>query len=247
MAWGSAREAVLDEAAGILAAVEAYDDGTWERPTPCDGWTAGAVAAHVGNVMQAQQQAFRNLLAGSEETPPYGEVAHESPAATLAIVRAGAAEVAAVQPRLADEHAAGNVPLPFGTFPLPVALDIVLLEYGTHRWDLVSVTDPDATMSDAAAGAVLGLLPGFLGLYAAPPPAAPLGYRLDAGGMVIEASSADGAWAIGPVPGGVPLATISGAPGDVALFALGRIPANHPRLSTTGEHAAAFKTHFPGP
>jgi uncharacterized protein (TIGR03083 family) len=252
MAWGEARDAVLAEAAGLLAVVEAYDDRTWDRATACDGWTAGAVAAHVATAMAAQQQAFRHLLAGNAQTPPYDEVAHESPASTLARLRAATAEVAEVQPQLAEAHVEREVPLPFGTFPMPVALDIVLLEYATHRWDLTSVVDPDATMSDAGADAVLRLLPGFLGLFAAEPPAAPVAYRLEAGATVIEASCASGTWIVAEgvasdADAGVEVATVSGAPGDVALFALGRIPASHPRLSTSGDHAAAFKAHFPGP
>ena len=40
---------------------------------------------------------------------------------------------------------------------------------------------------------------------------------------------------------------ISGDDSPVALFALGRIGADDPRLVVKGNDAAAFKTWFPGP
>ena len=160
---------------------------------------------------------------------------------------AGQAMAVDVLGRLTDEHEHQLVPLPIGTFPTPIALDIVLLEYGTHHWDITHAVDPTAVLSPAASAAVLGLAPAMLTFFAGPPPEAPLAYRLEADSTVLEVALVDGAWAVAPTPAGVPCTVVRGDDSAIALFALGRIGADDPGLQVDGADAATFKTWFPGP
>ena len=247
MAWGKSRDAVLEEIAGLRRAVDGLEPDGWSAPTSCGGWTAGDCAAHVAQAIVNQQTAFQNMLAGRDETPEWIEGVFVDGAATVAAMAASEAMAVETMGRLTGEHADRAVPLPIGTFPTPIALDIVLLEYGTHRWDIAHAVDPTATLSPATSDAVLGLAPAMLTFFAAPPPSAPLAYRLEADSTALEVTLVDGAWVLGPAPAGTPCTVVRGDDGAVALFALGRIGADAPGLHVDGADAATFKTWFPGP
>ena len=57
----------------------------------------------------------------------------------------------------------------------------------------------------------------------------------------------DGAWVLAPGPASGATTEIAGRDSAIALFALGRIGVDDPRLAVIGSDAAAFKTWFPGP
>lgn len=237
------RDDALTELAALVATVDALPDDELAAASPCAGWLVGDVVAHVASVVDAQQAAFANMLAGSAETPPWENGAFAGAAAARQALDEAHARSVATLGRLAEKHMDRAVPLPFGTFPCANALDIILLEYGTHRWD---IGGGDGDLSAAAADVVLRLLPAFVAFYAVPPPPMPIGYRLEAPSMTIDVSARDGGWVL--EPGAADATTvIAGTDSAVGLFAVGRIGAGDRRLTITGADAGAFKAWFPGP
>jgi uncharacterized protein (TIGR03083 family) len=245
MGWVDTRDAVISELDALLSTARGLTADQWNAATTCEGWTAGDAAAHVAGSMDVQQTAFQNMLAGRQDTPEWIEPAHISAEATLDALARGQAKAIKTMGRLTEEHAEQPVPLPFGTFPCPAALDIILLEYGTHRWDIANAAQAGATLSVPASDCVLRLMPAFLAFFAAPPPAEPIGYRLEAGSATIDTSVRDGAWTL--EPSDVPTTVVRGDDSSVALFGLGRITADDPRLIVDGADGASFKRWFPGP
>lgn len=245
MAWVETRDAVISEIDDLVATARGLTPDQWSAPTTCAGWTAGDAAAHVAGSIDVQQTAFQNMLAGRQETPAWIELAHISAEATLDALARGQAKAIQTMGRLTAEHADQPVPLPFGTFPCPAALEIILLEYGTHRWDIANAAGDGARLSTAASECVLRLMPAFVTFFAAAPPAEPIGYRLEAGSATIDVSVRDGTWTL--EPSNVPTTIVRGDDSPVALFALGRIVADDPRLTVEGADGASFKSWFPGP
>ena len=240
------RDEVLAELDAFAVTVQSLDDDALDAASGCAGWTVREVVTHMTNVVEAQQAAFANMLAGSAETPPYEDVQFESTAALREALDAAIATATATYSKVSDDDATRPVPLPFGTFPCETALDIVLLEYGVHRYDVAVAHNPHAELSIATADAVLRLMPGFVAFFGVTPAPDGLAYRLDAPGARLDASARDGAWVLEP---GDPEKTtvIAGRDSPVALFAMGRIGADDHRLSVTGSDAGALKTWFPGP
>ena len=237
------RDDALNELAALVAAVRDLPDDELVAASPCAGWRVGDVVAHVASVIDAQQAAFANMLAGSTERPPWENGVFGSATAARKALDEAQARAVETLGQVADEHMDRPVPLPFGTFPCANALDIILLEYGTHRWD---VGDANGDLSAAAADVVLRLLPAFVAFYAVPPPPMAIAYRLEAPSVTIDVSGRDGGWVLEP---GSPDATtvISGTDSAIGLFAVGRIGAGDRRLTITGADAGAFKAWFPGP
>ncbi|MDQ2649263.1 MAG: DinB family protein, partial [Actinomycetota bacterium] len=197
MGWRETRDAAVAEGTAIVELAEALETDDWGRPALGD-WSTGGLVSHVANAMGAQQQAFQHMLAGSDVTPPYENRVFDGIAPTMALLRSSHDALLATQPRLTEAHVEAVVPLPFGSFPTPLALQIILLEYGTHRWDLAAVGDPDAALSDETSACVLELLPAFLLMYATAPPTDPLAFRLEAGETIVEVRSGDGGWELAP-------------------------------------------------
>jgi hypothetical protein len=142
--------------------------------------------------------------------------------------------------------------MPFGLVPTPVALQIAVLEYAYHRWDLEHALGnighqlpPDIAPHAFAFAA--GFLPMLLA--AGTVPAAPLAFRLAAPGdaMVLE-HAADGWHVVDQAHS--PVCEISGAPASLALFTMGRLRPDSDGTSVAGyaaDEASCFKTYFPGP
>jgi uncharacterized protein (TIGR03083 family) len=245
MGWQDTRTEVLSEIDEIVALAGSMGEADWKAPTTCGWWTAGDAAAHVAGSMDIQHTAFQHLLAGDLSTPEWVEGVHTSADESLAALRRSQAKAIEVQGQLTDAHAGQLVPLPIGTFPLEIALDVILLEYGVHRWDIARALDPKAELSPAASACVLRLAPAFISFFAADPPSTPIGYRLQADSSTIDVSLRDGAWVL--EASNVPTTVVRGSDSAVSLFALGRIGAREPSLSVEGDDAATFKTWFPGP
>ena len=127
------------------------------------------------------------------------------------------------------------------------------MEAAVHAGDLIAGAGPAPTLAPdviTASAAVLGVFLPILGARSteAPPegtvvalhgPSVDLRFRQGAGGW--EA----GRFSAGPEA----VAIASGEDSAVVLHALGRLPAEAPRLTLTGprELAGAFKRWFPGP
>jgi uncharacterized protein (TIGR03083 family) len=237
---------VLTELDAFATAVRALPDDALDEASGCGGWSVRQVVSHMAGVIDAQQAAFANMLAGSEETPPYADITFASTEAMRDALDVSVAAATETYSKLSDADSGRPVPLPFGTFPCETALDIVLLEYGVHRYDVAAAGGRRAELSIATADAVLRLMPGFVAFFGVTPAPDGLAYRLQSPGARSDASARDGGWVLEP---GAPETTtvIEGRDSPVALFALGRIGPDDHRLTVTGDAAAAFKTWFPGP
>jgi uncharacterized protein (TIGR03086 family) len=123
-------------------------DGTpsdrWSSVSPCEGWTARDVVAHV--VDSARR------LAGNETTMG----ADEDPAAAWASAKA------AVLAKLSEPGALDEVlPGPFGPMPRGQMVQRLMVnDILVHTWDLARATGQDETLdADAVAHAYSGLKP----------------------------------------------------------------------------------------
>src|SRR5438094_191102 len=76
----------------------------------------------------------------------------------------------------------------------------------------------------------------------------PLGYVLRSPSTTVTLVNRTGGWEQGS-DDAVPTTEIAGDNSSLALFGLGRIPADHASITVTGDPAAArsFKSYFPGP
>jgi uncharacterized protein (TIGR03086 family) len=141
-------------AEGFLARIRATPDHLWDEKSPCRGWTARDVVAHVVN-------GHRGILAMVHGTPP--TAAHGvgvSPMADAPAVAPGADLALAFtacrdgmlamlrDPALAARRLPGG---PLGPVPVEQAVDVIgALELLGHTWDLARATGGDETLDPAA-------------------------------------------------------------------------------------------------
>ncbi|TDE45731.1 TIGR03086 family protein [Nonomuraea mesophila] len=163
------RYALLADA--FLACIRATPEERWDAKSPCRGWTARDVVAHVIN-------GHRGILAAVRNTPP--TPAHGvliSPMGDAPAVEPGADLVAAFTACRDDMLATLRDPalaartLPFGPLgPVPVeqAADMIgALELLGHTWDLARATGGDETLdTDAVTRTHQALIPHYQALLA---------------------------------------------------------------------------------
>lgn len=133
----SGYERALDLFEGVVSGVPA--DG-WDRPSPCELWTARDVAGHV---IGGQREIIALTVSAdppdAAEDP--GQFASDDPLRAWKSARAecGAALTAEALAR----------PIPFGGFgelPLRDLLDTYVLELLVHAWDLAQATGQDVSL-----------------------------------------------------------------------------------------------------
>ncbi|MCD0449002.1 TIGR03086 family metal-binding protein [Actinocorallia sp. API 0066] len=106
--------------------------GSWDSPSPCEGWTARDVLGHV--------IAFHHeIVALALGAPPPGPTAfpgsYVGPDPATSWREARAACTAALTPAALDRP----IPFPgFGEIPLRTLLDTYVLELVVHAWDLAT-------------------------------------------------------------------------------------------------------------
>ena len=125
-----------ERSAPFTAEVEAVAD--WDAPSPCEGWTARDVLAHV---IDTEREFLARVDLAAEETAD----ADGDPAARWA------AHLAAVDALLADPAVAAR---PHdGAFGPTTVGDVLLDFYGfdliVHRWDLARSQGREARLSEA--------------------------------------------------------------------------------------------------
>jgi uncharacterized protein (TIGR03086 family) len=133
----------------FTARAEAVPADAWNSMSPCEGWTARDVVAHV--VGSARRSVAPVTGANAEPVGPDDDV-----------VAAWAAARAEVESALADPHLAGTVvPGPFGEMPLDVLVGRLLcVDVLVHTWDLARAAGLDEKINTEAAGqAYEGLKP----------------------------------------------------------------------------------------
>jgi len=128
----------LDRAFRAAAAI--VDDIPPDRrhaPSPCADWTATDVVEHVitGNLTVAR------ALGPELADPPEAD---ESLAARF---RSSAEALVAVLAR--PDALAGTVAIPFGTVPVPVAVQLRTIEALVHAWDVAVATGQDPAVLPA--------------------------------------------------------------------------------------------------
>ena len=208
---------------------------------------------HVGLAANLQAQAFENQFAGSMEIPTYpGPVGAEREAVESTLARGRDRFVAAVD-GLDESHLEQMTPLPIGLVPTPVALQIAVLEYGYHRWDLERALDGEtfelpADIAPHGFEFLGGLLPMLSG--AGQPPGSPLAFELRSPGGSLVLEHAGEGWEAAGAPTVESVCTITADVATLALFGMGRVPPTDGALvvdGTAAGEAARFKAYFPGP
>lgn len=136
MTVSSVAETYDELAEGMAAVIASLRAEHWDRPSPCEGWTARDVLAHL---IDTQRDYFANHDLPLGERPDLADP-----------VAAWAAHTAAVRGVLADPE------VPARTFdghfgPTTVG-DALLQFYGfdliAHRWDLAAVTETPYRFTD---------------------------------------------------------------------------------------------------
>lgn len=138
---------------GMDHVVRGVQPDQWDRPSPCEGWTAGDVLLHAAGVVRLVEAAAR----GAAPVPVSGE-----PAAAWAETRDAVLEA------LDHPHVLHTVvPSPFGEMPVDTLIGILMADTLTHTWDLArAVGGDDRLAPELVAVSHAGLLPFDEGLRA---------------------------------------------------------------------------------
>lgn len=236
----------LEETSRLVDGLSAED---WSRPTRCAEWTVTDLVTHIGDAANYQGEAFRRMLSGSMDVPDVPEHRAGDPEEAAQTFRGGRDHLLAALEEITPEQADEPVPLPFSVFPASIAAIVALIEYGFHRNDLEWALGDERPLSEDVASTMIATLGGFLPQVESQPPDGPLAYRFEAPSGTLVVASDGGDWTATEETS-APTCVIAGDDSTVSLFALGRIPADTPGLTVSGERAdeaKAFKRYFPGP
>lgn len=155
----------------FLARIRATPDDLWDAKSPCQGWTARDVVAHVIN-------GHRGILAMVHGTTPsaahgvavssMADAPAVEPGADLAVAFTACRDDMCAMLRdsaLASRRLPGG---PLGPVPVERAVDVIgSLELLGHTWDLARATGGDEVLdSDAVARTHQALVPHYAGLLA---------------------------------------------------------------------------------
>lgn len=247
----TARSIALGELAVMKKLVEDIAEDAWRTPTSCAGWTVADVCSHAGLAAKRQAEGFRRAAQGVLEPPEFPGAPELDPGQIRELLADGASELDAALADLRHDVLEGLTPMPFGVVPTMVALQVTVYEYAFHAEDVRSALGAAGAIPADVAAAFFGFLPGLAPMMAAraEPGAPTVGYRLaPTGGTAVDLAPGAKGWEIRDGQTG-PSCTIAGPDDAVALFVMGRIGPEDPRLAITGETAAAgeFKRWFPGP
>lgn len=246
--FDGAREAIVRDLGILTTRAESLADADFDRKTRCPEWTVAALLAHVADVAEAQADGFRRLVAGEPGTPDFIERPPAGPDDVRERMRSGHDALVAALRAMEPKHQGEVVNLPFASMPCAFAIYVPLVEYGFHRDDLSDALGEPTGLDDDVAATTVGILGGFLPQIETQPADGPLAITLSAPAGSTTVVFRDGQWAVGEA-GGEPHTVVSGDDRAVALFALGRIGTDDPRIAVEGDAliAAAFKRYFPGP
>lgn len=238
----------------IIDRAQQLTDAEWTTPIEwLPGWTVTELLDHVGRAAGQQAESFENLFAGSQEMPEYPHPAGNDRPVILGNLKSGRDRFVDSVNQVTVEHLEQLTPLPFAVVPTPAALQITVLEYAYHRWDLEqALGNSGYDLADDIAPGGFEFLGGLLPMLSAggKTPDQSLAFELTtpAGSLVLEHSGE--AWQPVATSSVASVCTVTGATGTVALFGMGRVRAEDPALSVGGSaavEAGAFKKYFPGP
>jgi uncharacterized protein (TIGR03083 family) len=228
------------------------DDDDWARPTRCAGWSIRDLTRHVVWGVSMEGDAVRRAGAHDEEPADGRTMPRDSDGpALLDALRVAADDLVREVRALGPGAESLTCPMPYGATPLPVALDVFLFEAGIHASDFADALGHDRPLTEDTVPSTASVLGAFLPAFAtAATTRPPAGTTFSLRGETVRL---DGEWADGGLVIGEPAAdpsfVVSGDDSSVLLFTVGRLPADDPRLSVTGDAALArdFKAHVPGP
>lgn len=118
---------------GFDHVIRSIRDEQWERPSPCEGWSARDVAAHATGVLRYIESLARGTTPVAAEGTTYQ---------AWASARDGVLE--------ALDHAEvlhRTVPTPFGEMSIDALLGILLTDTLTHTWDLARAVGGDECLA----------------------------------------------------------------------------------------------------
>ena len=227
-----------------LSQLRAYErrigglDTEWKTPTALTDWDVTDLTRHVVAVAWMQAEAFHRARAGVAERPSWIELSTDPADLPHALAESRRHLESALSS--VNLEADPVVPLPFAPMPASIAVPVLVLEYGYHLYDLQAALGDTAKVDREVAEVTLGLLPLWMPIAGTPTEE---GTSVAVGDVALRY---DGT---GWQPTTEPACTIDGDPEARTLFALGRIRADDPRLTVTGDASIAsrFKELFPGP
>ena len=240
--WGSVTRLLAD-----------LDPTRWGTATRCAGWDVADLTRHTVWGVSMEADALRRMVAGDED-PADGVTMPEDSAPEALREGLGRAvdDLCRRVRTLTEVPADALVPMPYGQVPLPAVLDVFVFEAAIHASDFADAVGEDRPLAADVVPSVVAVLQGFLPMMASATTARlPVGCSFALEGPTVRLQ---GRWDDGPglVMDGAdlePTMTVRGDDSSVLLFALGRIPADHPSLEVRGSARLAreFKQIVPGP
>ena len=134
---------VLDKTGALITGVQ---PDQWESPTPCEEWDVRALVEHILGWMQVFDAAANGRAFDGD---PADFRLGDDPAADF---RAMADSMVAGWRKGGTER---TVRLTTGELPGAMAMNMTLMEYTTHGWDLATATGQPVPFSDEEAEQVL--------------------------------------------------------------------------------------------
>lgn len=238
----AARQAIVRDLDSMLGRLEALDDGDWQRPTPCDGWTIADMVGHMCGTSRLEAELLAKRGSGEPAAGPQPRTG--GPAELLASLREGRDILAAALGELDESSMSELVTYPAGSdlvLPVQFALQVSAIEFGFHRHDLDVALDGTASLEPDALSAAIGLAGGmlpWLARDAAEDAPDGLAFALRSPGVQLTLVRDGGAWTAGEANGGT-VCTIEGDDESLALFAMGRRAASHERLRVSDPELAS--------
>jgi uncharacterized protein (TIGR03086 family) len=132
---------------GFDHVIRSIRDEQWDRPSPCEGWTAKDVASHATGVVRYVESLVRGTAPTTVDGTPYRAWA----AARDALLEA------VDHPNVLDR----TIATPFGEMTVDTFLGVIMADTLTHTWDLARAVGGDECLAPDlvdAAFAVLGPL-----------------------------------------------------------------------------------------
>jgi uncharacterized protein (TIGR03086 family) len=118
---------------GFDHVIRSIRDEQWDRPSPCEGWSARDVAVHATGVLRYIESLARSTAPVSVEATTYH---------AWAAARDGVLE-ALDHPDVLHK----TVPTPFGEMTVDALLGVLLTDTLTHTWDLARAVDGDECLA----------------------------------------------------------------------------------------------------
>ncbi len=227
----------------------------WRRPTRLAGWTVADLGAHLVWGVSMEAEAVRRARRGVEMLADGRHLpTDDAPMVPDALASAVAELLEALHAlRAADDLDRERVlvPLATGAFPLPFVQAVLAMEAGIHADDVRAALGQPRPLPDDVVRATLDVLRAYLpvmGAAGAPGPADGTRVVVVGGSFSLGLQHASDGWAVDDGTGPA-TTTVAADDSDAVRFLMGRIPADAPTLTITGERepAAAFKRWFPGP